>query len=152
MKLLKVLFIFSVGLLVVTSTAIAHDFDWTRNLNIQAQADPSGFRARLATRFKLGDADVNVALSNFDSPADAYIALRLGEMSGRSTGYVIDKYKKHKGNGWGALAKELGIKPGSGEFHALKGGHDMHSDTKNIRVSSNRDGKDKNKGRKKGKK
>jgi len=33
-------------------------------------------------------------------------------------------------NGWGALAKELGIKPGSEEFHVLKGGHDLRSGTK----------------------
>jgi len=149
MKLLKFFFIFSMSLLVVTSVAVAVDFDWTKDLNIQAQVDPSGFRARLATRFKLGDADIKVALSNFDSPADAYIALRLGEMSNRPIRYVTDKYKKHKGNGWGVLAKELGIKPGSEEFHALKGGHDLYSDTKHGQVSSSDNGKNKNKGKKK---
>ena len=133
------------SLLVVSSAAVASDFDWTKDFNIQAQADPSGFRARLATRFKLGDADVDVVLSNFDSPADAYIALRLGEMSGRSTDYVIDKYKKHKGKGWGVLAKELGIKPGSEEFHALKRGHDLSGNPKHGQVFSSDHGKNKNK-------
>ena len=147
MKLLKFFFIFSMSLLVVTTTAVAGDFGWTKDLNIQAQADPSGFRARLATRFNLGDADVKVVLSNFDSPSDAYIALRLGEMSGRSIDYVTDRYEKHKGNGWGALAKELGIKPGSDEFHALKGGHDLYSDTKHGQVSHSGNGKNKNKGK-----
>jgi len=45
MKLLKMLFLMI--LLLVSSTAIAGDFDWVRDLSIQAQADPSGFRARL---------------------------------------------------------------------------------------------------------
>jgi len=73
-------------------------------------------------------------------------------MSGRSIGYVTDKYKKHKGNSWGALAKELGIKPGSEEFHALKGGHDLRSGTKHGQVPSSGKGKNKNKGKGKGKK
>jgi hypothetical protein len=125
MKLLRTFFISLMTLLVVSSAAIASDFGWTKDFNIQAQADPSGFRARLATRFNLGDVQVKAVLSNFDSPADAYMMLRLGEMSGRSTGYVVEKYRNNKGKGWGALAKSLGIKPGSEEFHALKSGHDF---------------------------
>jgi len=125
MKLCKILLISALALFVVSTAAIAGDFDWLRDYNIQAQADPSGFRAQLATRFKLGDVEVRAVLSNFDSPADAYLMLRLGEMSGRPTGYVVEKYRNNKGQGWGALAKSLGIKPGSEEFHALKRGHDL---------------------------
>jgi len=33
---------------------------------------------------------------------------------------VIDSYRKNKSKGWGALARDLGIKPGSKEFKALK--------------------------------
>ena len=125
MKSGKILLISTLALFVVSTTAIAGDFDWIRDYNIQAQADPSGFRARLATRFKLGDVEVRAVLSNCDSQADAYLMLRLGEMSGRPTGYVVEKYKHNKGKDWGALAKSLGIKPGSEEFHALKRGHDL---------------------------
>lgn len=125
MKVFKILLISTMALFVVASAAIAGDFDWTRDFNIQAQADQSGFRARMATRFKLGDVEVKAVLSNFENPADAYMALRLGEMAGRPTDYVVEKYKNTKGQGWGALAKSLGIKPGSEEFHALKRGHDL---------------------------
>jgi len=127
MKLFKILLISAMALLVISSAAIASDFGWTRDFNIQAQADPSGFKARLATRFNLGDVQVKAVLSNFDSPADAYIMLRLGEISGRPAGYVVEEYKNNKGKGWGALAKSLGIKPGTEEFHALKRGHDLHA-------------------------
>jgi len=126
MKLFKILLISSMAFLVVSSVAVASDFGWTRDFNIQAQADPSGFRARLATRFNLGDVQVKAVLNNFDSPADAYMMLRLGEMSGMPTSYVVEKYRHTKGKGWGALAKSLGIKPGSEEFHALKSGQDLH--------------------------
>ena len=34
----------------------------------------------------------------------------------------MDEYRNNKGQGWGVIAKNLGIKPGSDEFHALKAG------------------------------
>ena len=141
MKLVKMLFLMI--LLLVSSTAIAGDFDWVRDLSIQAQADPSGFRARLGARFRIGDAQISAVLSNVEYPGDAYMVLRLGEMSGRPTDYVINQYRSGKGKGWGALAKSLGIKPGSEEFHALKNGHDLHDD-KNMGGGK---GKDKSQGK-----
>jgi hypothetical protein len=126
MKLRIILFL--AILLPVSSAVMAGDFDWIRDLTLQAQADPSGFRARLGARFRIGDAEVNAVLSNVEYPGDAYMVLRLGEMSSRPTNYVIDQYRSGKRNGWGALAKSLGIKPGSGEFHALKNGHDLYDD------------------------
>ena len=153
MRLVKYFLIFSIGLLVIASAAEANDFDWTKNLNIQAQADLSGFKARLATRFKIGDVQVDAVLNNVGDPADAYLALRLGEMSGRPVDQVIEKYKKYGGKGWGALAKSLGIKPGSQEFHALKQGHDLNdrtSKSKNYYVSFDQ-GPDKRSGNLRGK-
>jgi hypothetical protein len=134
MKLYKNLLISLLAIFVVSTSAMASDFGWTGDFNIQAQADPSGFRTSLATRFNLGDVQVRAVLSNFENPADAYIMLRLGEMSGRPTDYIIDKYSSNKGKGWGALAKSLGIKPGSQEFHALKSGHDLNGSNRYIRV------------------
>ena len=134
MKLFKIFLISLMAQLVITSAAMANDFGWTEDFNIQAQADPSGFKARLATRFDLGDVQVRAVLSNFENPADAYIMLRLGEMSGRPTDYVVEKYSYNKDKGWGALAKSLGIKPGSKEFHALKSGHDLNGDNNRIEV------------------
>ncbi|MDD4874381.1 MAG: hypothetical protein PHE15_05335 [Dehalococcoidales bacterium] len=141
MKLQKILFVISAVFLLVSSAVVvaAGDFDWTRDFNSRAGADPSGFRARLATRFNIGDAQITAVLSNVGRPADAYMVLRLGEMSGRPTDYVIERYKSGKGKGWGVLAQSLGIKPGSKEFHALKRGNDIY------------DGKDKGKSKDKGK-
>ncbi|MBZ0158490.1 MAG: hypothetical protein K8I29_20015 [Alphaproteobacteria bacterium] len=55
-----------------------------------------------------------------DRPADAYLCLRLAELADRPVELVIREYKANKGRGWGVIAKRLGIKPGSREFHALK--------------------------------
>ena len=47
---------------------------------------------------------------------------QLGQMSGKQPDRVMAVYTPNKKKGWGAIAKELGIKPGSAEFHALKNG------------------------------
>jgi hypothetical protein len=63
--------------------------------------------------------------------------------------YVIDQYRSDKGKGWGVLAKTLGIKPGSREFHALKDGHELHDDKDRDEGKGRRKGKERNKGNKK---
>jgi len=142
-KRIKLFFMASMTFFVFSSAVVAGDFDWIRGFNIQAQADPSGFRTRLATRFKIGDSQINIVLDNVEKPADAYMVLRLGEMSNQPTESVIEKYRSGKGKGWGALAKSLGIKPGSEEFHALKRGHDLYDEKHNSKNKSKGEGKGK---------
>lgn len=117
----------------LATVAAAGDFDWTRDFNLRAEADRDGFRARLSARFNIGPAQVKVVLGNVDSPADAYMVLRLGEMSSKPVDYVMKRYRAEKNRGWGALAKSLGIKPGSREFHALKQGSDMYGNTQSVK-------------------
>ena len=144
MKLFKILLISSLALLVISSTAIANDFSWTRDFNIQAKADPSEFRSKLAIRFNLSDLHV-IALRNiFASPADAYIMLRFGEMQGdlkklskEQAIAAIKKYRNNKGKGWDVLAESLGLEPRSEEFLALKRDHDLHGDNNHSQVAYN---------------
>lgn len=129
MKQRKMLFLIS--LMVVTfwpTIVVGGDFDWIKDFNIRAEADPSGFRARLAARFKIGDAEIGAVIGNTERPADAYMVCRLAEMSGKPVDYVVREYKSNKTKGWGVIAKNLGIKPGSKEFHALKRGHDLYAE------------------------
>jgi hypothetical protein len=123
----KGFFALSVMLLLVSSAAAAGDFDWVNDFNLRVQADPTGFRARLAARFQIGDAQATAVLGNVSSPADAYIVLRLGEISRQPTDRVLREYKTSKGKGWGVIAKSLGIKPGSADFHALKKSQDLYN-------------------------
>jgi hypothetical protein len=127
MKTQRITLSLFVVLAIVLSASVvaAGAFDWTKDLNIRAEANRDGFRAQLSTRFKIGGAEIKVILGNVDSPADAYMVLRLGEMSGKPLDYVLEQYRNQKGKGWGVLAKSLGIKPGSPEFKALKAGHDL---------------------------
>jgi hypothetical protein len=141
------LFMVSMMVLLISSVVAASDFSWIRDFNLQVEADPSGFRARLATRFQVGAMQINTVLSNVEKPADAYMVLRLGEMSGRSPQYVLDKYRTERRKGWGALARSLGIKPGSREFHALKRGQDLYGEG-NGRGQGKGKGKEKGHGKK----
>ena len=54
MKLIKILFSASMMLLLVSSISMAGDFAWVKDFNIKANINPSGFRARLAARFRIG--------------------------------------------------------------------------------------------------
>jgi hypothetical protein len=143
MKGLRILFVILTELLILSSVAFAGDFDWIRDFNFRAESDPSGFRARLEARFQIGDMEINTVLGNVHEPADAYILLRLGEMSNLPIDHVIEKYKPVKGRGWGAIAKSLGIKPGSKDFHDLKQAQDLYDnvDRGNGKVKGKAKGK-----------
>lgn len=119
----------------------AGNFEWARNFNIRAEADASGFRARLEARFKIGPFEIDAVLDSANKSSDAYVLLRLGEISGQPMNYVVHQYKSNKGKGWGRIAKNLGIKPGSRAFEVLKNSQDLYGD----------DAKGKGKGKSKGK-
>ena len=119
-----------------------------KDFNIKAEVDPSGFKASLRARFKIGDAEIEAVLNDVKNPADAYMVFRLGEMSKSSTKEVVNKFKAGKGQGWGNVAKSLGIKPGSEEFHALKSNHDLSGGTSDDKKKDKSKSKNKGKGKK----
>jgi hypothetical protein len=93
-----------------------------QNLNVQAKVDMGKYSIKLATQFGVPQAQVTAIIGKTESPADAFMVLQLGHMSNRDPDTVLRTYQGNKGKGWGAIAHELGIKPGSPEFHALKRG------------------------------
>lgn len=56
------------------------------------------------------------------APGDVYYACTIAQVIGRPCRYVVDEWERNHGQGWGVVAKRLGIKPGSDEFHRLKRG------------------------------
>ncbi|MCE2957881.1 MAG: hypothetical protein ACK5UP_14880 [Bacteroidota bacterium] len=52
---------------------------------------------------------------------DIYLAVEIAKVSRRSQDDVIASYKKNKAQGWGVIAKEFGVKPGTDAFEVLKG-------------------------------
>ena len=56
------------------------------------------------------------------APGDVYYACSMARIIGRPCGYVVEAWDRDRGEGWGAVAQRLGVKPGSDEFHRLKRG------------------------------
>lgn len=152
MKRLSILIILLIMQFAILPLASARDFDWLNNLNAKAEADSSGYRASLATRFRIGETEVKTVIGNVQMPSDAYMILRLGELSHRPVGDVLNVYQANRKRGWGAMARSLGIKPGSREFHDLKRGHDLNGGMISEGKQSSANGKGKSKNKNKGKK
>ncbi len=93
-----------------------------QKLNVQAKADIGKYTVQLGAQFGVPQEQVTAIIKKTDSPADAFMVLQLGQMSRKDPETVYRTYQSNKAKGWGAIAHELGIKPGSPEFHALKRG------------------------------
>ena len=110
-------------LLVLPGYVEGSDLDsFIKKLNAQAEADLPGFKASLSAQFGVPVPQVDVLIKSVDRPGDAYMTLRVGEISNKPADVVLKEYKANKGKGWGVIAHRLGIKPGSKEFHELKRG------------------------------
>jgi hypothetical protein len=92
------------------------------NLNIQARGDMNGFAGRVSAQFGVPEVRVQAVIGTVSAPADAFMVFQLGQMTHRPPESVLRVYKANRGRGWGVIAKSMGIKPGSPEFHALKRG------------------------------
>ena len=99
------------------------------NLNIQARSDMKDFSVKLSTQFGIPEAQVYAVIKSVKEPADAFICLQLGQWAQYTPERVLKTYETHRHKGWGAMAKSLGIKPGSARFHALKNGNLTFSGT-----------------------
>ncbi len=56
------------------------------------------------------------------APGDVYYACSIARTLGIPCRNVVEVWDRDHGQGWGAIAKRMGIKPGSAEFHRLKKG------------------------------
>jgi len=112
-------------ILLAPLTAFASLDDFLNSVNVQARVDLPGFSAKVSTQFGVPVAQVQMVLQSVPQPADAFMVFQLGQLARVPSDRVMVVYNPNKKKGWGAIAKELGIKPGSAEFHALKSG-DLH--------------------------
>ena len=117
-------FLCTLSLLLVASALPARaDINiFLTDLNNRAYAAPNDYSVRLSTQFGLPQPQVHSLIRSVAVPADAFMILQLARMLGLPYERVLPAYNAHRGRGWGVIAKELGIKPGSPEFHALKRG------------------------------
>lgn len=98
------------------------EFDVTlSNLNDESSLDVNAFVGDMSLSFGTSKEKVEKLISETKMrPADVYIALNIAKMMKKSLKDVVKEYKTNRKKGWGVIAKNLGIKPGSEEFHKLK--------------------------------
>ena len=121
------------------------------NLNVQAQTDMKDFVVRLSTQFRVPETQVYAVINSVREPADAFMCLQLGQWTQYPQEKVLKAYSNHHKKGWGAMAKSMGIKPGSKRFHDLKNGNLTFSGKPNDGQYDNHSkGKSKRKGNGKG--
>jgi hypothetical protein len=93
------------------------------SLNIEAAARIGPFTADLSVSYGVPQPQIQGWLSKDKlQPAEAFLVLELARISKKKPAVVLEIYKKNRGAGWGAVARSLGIKPGSAQFKALKAG------------------------------
>lgn len=90
------------------------------DIGASAKVDMGGFTAEVSLQWGIPASQVTAAVSGGLQPAEVYLAAALSKLSGKPMASVLSTYKANKSKGWGYVAKELGIKPGSKEFKALK--------------------------------
>jgi len=119
-------------------------------INIKAKTDITLFKKDLSLEFNIGEPKIDKLIVDMKmSPADAYMTLQIADMTKKEPDAVAKSYTVNKDKGWGLIAKEMGIKPGSPEFHALKGKAKGKKDKGNSGGQGNGNGKGNGKGKKK---
>ena len=88
-------------------------------VNTKAESDYDSFRNELSESSELTAEKIDRYIKEDNmEPAEVYYANVLSTTTNRPVSEVVGLYSEKKG--WGAVAIELGIKPGSDEFHQLK--------------------------------
>lgn len=100
-----------------------------KDIDEKGQKDIAFFNEEVATKFKLPKEKVE-ELSTVMPAGDVYMIAQIAEITGKPIETVKANYTKNKNRGWGEIAKQLGIKPGSKEFKALKNKTKEHGNSK----------------------
>lgn len=107
-----------------------------KDINTKAKEDLNAFVQNAISTFNTTKDKVEGLLKDLVNPGDVYMVMQTSQVVNKPVDEVKVAYQKNKDKGWGQIAKDLGIKPGSAEFHALKG-----------KVKNHGNGKDKSKGK-----
>lgn len=90
-------------------------------INADAKLNIGGFKTDIKVGYNISDKTWDGMVKVGMKPAEIYLACEIGKIANKPVDQVVESYKRNKGKGWGVIAKEMGIKPGSPAFHQLKG-------------------------------
>lgn len=114
-------------------------------INTSAKTDLTAFKTDLMNTFGVTSKNIDYMVSINMEPGEMFLALEISVAVNKPIEEVIDVYEQNRDKGWGYIAQQMGIKPGSPEFHALKEKSktkkDNTSKTNNGGNSDNNNGK-----------
>jgi hypothetical protein len=91
-----------------------------KDISTKAKDNINNFVSDAVATFNIAKDKVESLIKIMD-PGDVFMTLQTAQIVNKPVDDVKTAYLKNKDKGWGEIAKEMGIKPGSKEFHALKG-------------------------------
>tara|TARA_R110002012_G_scaffold63291_1_gene166631 strand:+ start:752 stop:1201 length:450 start_codon:yes stop_codon:yes gene_type:complete len=113
-------------------------------INTRGTSDFDSYRSNLSITYSIPMSRIDYMRKTLNMyPGEIFLALEIGRVARISIDDVLVVYRRDKDKGWGQIAKSLGIKPGSSEFHALK------SNVSSKKNKGNSKSKYKSKGKKK---
>lgn len=89
------------------------------DVNENAKDNLEFFAKDVGQKFNIAKSLVDKVIKTMH-PGDIFMAAQLSSILNKPFEDILGSYDKNKGKGWGVIAKELGIKPGSPEFHKMK--------------------------------
>lgn len=91
------------------------------NLNVEAGAHVNAFVSELSISYAVPKVQVEDLVYQMRMPfGDVFVSVWLASSVKQPLAVVVKEYDTNKDKGWGVMAKNLGIKPGSDAFHSLK--------------------------------
>jgi len=113
-------------------------------LNASAKLNIPSFYTDMSIEFGIEKPELRKAAAIGMQPGEIYLAAGMAKTTGKSFPEVVKNWEKNKGKGWGVIANNMNIKPGSEEFKALKGKvkdkkitlKEKQNETKKIKKSS----------------
>ena len=111
-------------------------------INSTARSDFGTFRTQLSLTYNIPVMRVEYYYTTYRmAPADIYMAAEVSFIARVPVERVVRVYRVHRQRGWGYIAGEFGIKPGSREFMRIKDkAYDFHGKIKH-KNKKNRHGK-----------
>lgn len=152
-------------ILILTTLSLSFNAQVSFNTgNSQLESDLNAINTKGTANFDLFKSDLSVSFgvssSKIDKmkndlnmiPGEIYLAFEIAKLVKKPIDDILKVYSVDKDKGWGYIAKEVGIKPGSAEFHALKNNASSHKNKGNSNGKGNNHGNSGNHGKGNGKK
>jgi hypothetical protein len=90
-------------------------------LDTEANISYRAFKANISRKYNVSASKLEYLTVDIGMTAgDIYLTMEIARITNKSVNQVVEAYQNSREKGWGVIAVELGIQPGSNEFEELK--------------------------------